>query len=183
MKRPAANSIWARATANMTRNLAWAALGLALAQPAFAQAPIDWSEAQTGPGILDLMAFIEGYPLLQERRDGWEQAEPRLRHAISHTEETIIDTYLLTLSAELSGRSSARAFRATLPAARCLHILLTWFPYFATWADDMPDRYVWQRVNRRSETEVGRYYDAPPVGMRRYLAGVFERFLRACHSL
>ncbi len=144
---------------------------------------VDWSEAQTGPGILDLMAFIEGYPLLQERRDGWEHVEPRLRHVAPHAEETLIDTYLLTLAAELSGRSSARAFRTALPAARCLHILLTWFPYFATWADDMPDRYVWQRVNRRSETEAGRYHDAPPIGLRHYLAGVFERFLRACHSL
>ncbi|MBP6015497.1 MAG: hypothetical protein KA586_02170 [Candidatus Promineofilum sp.] len=144
---------------------------------------VDWSEAQTGPGILDLMAFIEGYPLLQERRDGWEQVEPRLRHVAPHAEETIIDTYLLTLAAELSGRSSARAFRAALPAARCLHVLLNWFPYFATWAGDMPDRYVWQRANRRSETEAGRYHDAPPIGMRRYLAGVFERFLRACRSL
>ncbi len=46
-------------------------------------------------------------------------------------EETIVDTYLLTLAAELGGRAGARAFRAALPAARCFHTLLKWFPFFA----------------------------------------------------
>jgi hypothetical protein len=147
---------------------------------------VDWSETQLGPGVLDLMAFIEGYPLVQfGRREPWGHAQfHSLPGALTPlAEETIIDTYLLTLSAELGGRSVARAYRAALPAARCLHVLLTWFPYFATWADNMPDRYVWQRVNRRPENEAGRYHDAPDAGMRQYLAGVFDRFLRACRSL
>ena len=147
---------------------------------------VDWSETQIGPGILDLMAFIEGYPLLRfGQRERWGQrANHLLPGALSPlTEETIVDTYLLTLSAELGSRSAARAYRAALPAARCLHVLLTWFPYFATWAENMPDRYVWQRVNRQAATEAGRYHDAPDAGMRQYLAGVFDRFLHACRSL
>lgn len=146
---------------------------------------IDWGKTQIGPGVLDLMAFLEGFPLLFEPPPGGAGGEPRLRlrEMTPLIEETIIDTYLLTLSDELGGRSPARAFRAALPAARCLHVLLTWFPFFATWANDMPDRYVWQRVNRLSETEIGRYHDAPTAGMRLYLAGVFDRFLRACRSL
>ena len=146
---------------------------------------VDWSETQIGPGVLDLMSFIEGYPLLQDRSRDADRGEPhlRVREISPITEETLVDTYLLTLSAELSGRTSARAFRAALPAARCLHVLLTWFPYFATWANNMPDRYVWQRVNRQSVANPARYHDAPEEGMRLYLAGVFERFLRACRSL
>lgn len=147
---------------------------------------VDWSEVQIGPGVLDLMAFIEGYPLLQfgpRERRGQSSQSGLLGKLSLLAEETIVDTYLLTLSAELGSRSAARAYRAALPAARCLHVLLTWFPYFATWAGNMPDRYVWQRVNRRTETEVGRYHDTPDAGLRQYLAGVFERFLRACRSL
>jgi len=147
---------------------------------------VDWSETQIGPGVLDLMAFMEGYPLLQfsPRERGSQVLHHAAPGALSPlTEETIVDTYLLTLSAELGSRSAARAYRAALPAARCLHVLLTWFPYFATWADNMPDRYMWQRVNRRAETEPGRYHDAPDAGLRQYLAGVFDRFLQACRSL
>lgn len=147
---------------------------------------IDWSETQFGPGVLDLMAFIEGYPLLHDwppNSCGLGEPHLRVRDVSPVMEETIVDTYLLTLSAELSRRMSARAFRSALPAARCLHVLLTWFPYFATWANDMPDRYVWQRVNRHGGDETGRYYNAPDIGLRHYLTGVFERFLRACHSL
>lgn len=147
---------------------------------------VDWSNAQIGPGILDLMAFIEGYPLLHGRRraaDDRIESPICLRDVTPLVEETIVDTYLLTLSAELGLRSPARAFRAALPAARCLHVLLTWFPHFATWAADMPDRYVWQRVNRMDDVEPGRYYNAPDKGLRLYLEGVFERFLRACRSL
>jgi hypothetical protein len=60
---------------------------------------------------------------------------------------------------------------------------MTWFPFFADLADDMPGKFVWQRINRLSETELGRYHDGPMAGMRPYLAGVFDRFLRAYRTL
>lgn len=142
---------------------------------------VDWTESQIGPGLLDLVAFLEGFPLLYEEvRD---DNALRLREMTPLLEETLVDTYLLTLSAELGARSPARAYRAALPAARCLHVLLTWFPYFADWATDMPDPYTWQRVNRLDERELHLYHHAPAAGLRRYMAGVFERFLRATHSL
>lgn len=147
---------------------------------------IDWSETQVGPGVLDLVAFLEGYPLLIDKSaaaKGRGEPQIRLREVSPLIEETLVDTYLLTVSAELGNRAQARDFRAALPAARCLHVLLTWLPYFATWADDMPDRYVWQRANRRDDDEPTRYYATPEAGMKRYMAGVFERFLRACRSL
>lgn len=147
---------------------------------------VDWSEARLGPGVLDLIAFIEGYPLIHNtsrdcRTTSWSHL--CLREMSPLMEETWVDTYLLTLSAELSRRLSVRAFRAALPAARCLHVLLTWFPYFATWSGNMPDKYVWQRVNRISHEEASRYHNAPDINLRLYLAGVFDRFLRACRSL
>ncbi|MBK7215851.1 MAG: hypothetical protein IPH95_01975 [Candidatus Promineofilum sp.] len=148
---------------------------------------IDWSTAQLGPGVLDLVGFLERYPLLYDRSDDQtgEEARPRLRlRDVSPLfEETAIDTYLLTLSVEMGRRFSARAFRAAVPAARCLHVLTTWFPFFAQWIDDMPGKYVWQRVNRLSEAELAHYHVGPMAGMRPYLAGVFERFLRAYRSL
>ena len=73
--------------------------------------------------------------------------------------------------------------RAAIPAARCLHVLTTWFPFFAELANDMPGKYAWQRLNRLSESELGYYHDGPMAGMRPYLAGVFERFLHAYRSL
>ncbi len=142
---------------------------------------VDWSESQIGPGVLDLVAFLEGFPLLHDEAAGLHHL--RLREMTPLLEETLVDTYLLTLSAELGPRSPSRAFRAALPAARCLHVLLTWFPYFAAWAADMPDRYTWQRVNRLDESELHHYHNVPAAGLRRYLAGVFDRFLRASHSL
>ena len=149
---------------------------------------VDWSGAQLGPGVLDLVSFVERYPLIYDRRpaaQGGEEPEPRLRlRELSPLfEETITDTYLLTLSAELGKRFSARAMRAAIPAARCLHVLTTWFPFFAELANDMPGKYAWQRLNRLSESELGYYHDGPMAGMRPYLAGVFERFLHAYRSL
>lgn len=148
---------------------------------------IDWSEVQEGPGILDLIAFIEGYPLIHERpaSGACDVGDPHLhlRPMTPLIEETMVDTYLLTLATELGNRTGARAFRDALPAARCFHVVMSWFPFFATWASDLPDPYFWQHVNRLNDTELGRYRDAPTAGMRHYLSGVFDRFLRAYRSL
>lgn len=148
---------------------------------------IDWSTAQMGPGVLDLIAFLERYPLLYDRRTGGpdeaRQPQLRLREVSPLFEETAIDTYLLTLSAEMGRRFPARVFRAAVPAARCLHVLTTWFPFFAQWVDDLPGKYIWQRLNRLSEAELAHYQGGPMAGMRPYLAGVFERFVHAYRSL
>lgn len=149
---------------------------------------IDWAGAQLGPGVLDLVGFVERFPLLYDRRPGGvddaeRQPRLRLREVAPLFEETAIDTYLLTLSVEMGRRFSARSFRAAVPAARCLHVLTTWFPFFARWSHDMPGKYVWQRVNRLSEAELAHYRIGPMAGMRPYLAGVFDRFLQAYRSL
>jgi hypothetical protein len=144
---------------------------------------VDWSAAQVGPGILDLVAFLEGYPLLIDQDPAGHGPRLRLREMSLLVEQTIVDTYLLTLAAELGRRVPARSIRAALPAARCLHVLTTWLPFFADWTDDLPDKYVWQRVNRLEDAEIESVQVAPSAAIRRYLSGVFERFLFAYRAL
>jgi hypothetical protein len=154
---------------------------------------VDWSEARLGPGVLDLISFIEHFPLIYYQagpekspfHSPTHSVEPliRLREMTQLTEETLIDTYLLGMSSRLGRQFPARAFRSAVPAARCLHVLTNWFAYFGSWYAEMPDRYIWQRVNRMSETELAGTMLGPMTGVRPYLAGVFDRFLRAYHSL
>jgi hypothetical protein len=144
---------------------------------------IDWSKAQVGPGILDLVAFLEGYPIVAEPEPTGSGVHLKSRELSPALEQTIIDTYLLTLGEELGRQAPTRAIRAALPAARCLHTLTAWFPFFAAWAKEMPNRELWQKITRLDEAELLLYPHAPSAGMRHYLAGVFERFLRAYRAV
>lgn len=149
---------------------------------------IDWSAALIGPGVLDLVAFTERYPMYYDRQppeapEAQRQPGLRLREMTALAEETITDTYLLTLSAELGQRVSTRAARAAIPAARCLHVLTTWFPFFAELSNDARSKFIWRKLNRLSESELDQIHDGPMAGIRPYLAGVFDRFLRAYRSL
>ncbi len=139
----------------------------------------DWQEAKIGAGVLDLVYFLEQF----ERLYNDESGGIRVRPYWPATEETIIDSYLLGLSAELGKQLDARAFRQAIPAARCLYVLLHWLPQFADWFAEMPNVYVWQRLNRMSDEQLqGTMYE-PMVGLRPYLANVFQRFLRAYRTL
>lgn len=157
---------------------------------------LDWREATLGPAPLDLVGLVEGLPLvfavdeiartiLPADRASKQVSEPHLkvRPITPLAEETLVDGYILTMAAELGSAFPSRDFRQALPAARCLHVLTTWFPYFATWHGDMPNRYVWQRANRMSEDELDDFGFGPMVGVRPYFAGVFDRFLQAYRSL
>lgn len=157
---------------------------------------VDWREATYGPAALDLIALIEGLPIVfavnemarsifSDDRSSNRSGEPHLkvRPMSPLAEETLVDSYILSMAAVLEGGFPARDFRQSLPAARCLHVLTTWFPYFATWHGDMPNRYVWQRTNRMTEDELAELGFGPMVGVRPYLAGVFDRFMQAYRSL
>ncbi len=157
---------------------------------------LDWSDARLGPGVLDIIAFLETYPLLYVEDDlprtlwpsssdraNRDDVHVRVRELTPALEETVLDGYLLAMSAELGSRFPARQLRQAMPAARCLYVLTNWLPYFATWAADMPNKYVWQRVNRMSEAELSENGLGPMVGIRPYFAGVFERFLHAYRNL
>lgn len=143
---------------------------------------IDWSMAQRGPGVLDLVGLLEHYPLVFSG-EGQPIGLWAARDLSPAEEEMAVDSYLLSLSSELGPRFPARAVRQSLPAARCLHTLLTWFPYFASWSGEMPNKYVWQRVNRMSDSELVSHGMGELIGLRPYLAGVFARFLQAYREL
>ncbi len=138
-----------------------------------------WQTIKIGPGICDLVSFIEQFSLVDSDNNGIMQTRPLW----PVNEETIIDTYMLALSHRLGSRIDTRAMRLAIPAARCLYVLTNWFPHFATWFEEMPNRFTWQKINRMAISE---FNDTPLQGfmqLRPYLSGVFERFLLAYRSL
>jgi hypothetical protein len=139
---------------------------------------LNWQATKIGPGVCDLVSFVEEFDLLY--RPGG-QLYTRDQRPISV--ETIIDSYMLAMSARLGSSFPARTVRQAIPAARCLHVLTNWFPHFARWLAEMPSPYTWQKVNRMSDEELrGTMFEAM-VGFRPYLADVFHRFLRASYLL
>lgn len=139
-----------------------------------------WQTATVGPGICDLISFIEQFGLLNAGENG---ANLKMRPLWPMNEETMIDSYMLALSQRLGSQINTRTLRQAIPAARCLHVLTTWFPHFATWFEEMPNKFTWQKINRMAPAE---FADTPLQGfmqLRPYLSGVFERFLLAYRSL
>ncbi|MFL7839591.1 MAG: hypothetical protein ACK2T4_13030 [Candidatus Promineifilaceae bacterium] len=141
---------------------------------------VDWDNVTLGPGIFDLISFQERFELLisgDEIRPVYAREEPPI------DEETIIDSYMLAMKAELGVEFDARAMRQAIPAARCLFVLENWFPYFASRFDDLPDFFTWQRINRMSSSELEKRTVDQVYVYRPYLKRVFRRFLQAYHML
>ncbi len=144
---------------------------------------LDWQQVSIGPGITDLVTFIESFGLLQNNQMNWY-----VRDQWPVSEETMIDSYILQLSADLGGDAQTYAVRGAIPAARCLHILLTWLPRFNQWFANLPEdlvarREMWEAINTIDHrTAASEVYD-PIAGLRPYLAEVFDRFLRAYYQL
>jgi len=141
---------------------------------------LDWRKVSIGPAIYDLINFQEQFDLLFTR-DGLPYVYgPQNSPA---TEETILDSYMLAMKKKLGSKFDAREMRQALPAARCLYILTTWFPYFATWFNHLPDKYTWQRINRMTDAELMGRSLPPMLGYRSHLQNVFQRFLQAYRML
>ena len=141
---------------------------------------LDWSNVTIGPGIYDLISFQERFELLISGDKirpiyAWEDSPV--------DEETIIDSYMLAMKAELGKQFDARAVRQAIPAARCLLVLTNWFPYFASLFDDMPDVFTWQRLNRIPSSELEQRTVDQIYVYRPFLKRVFRRFLQAYHML
>ncbi|MCB9431988.1 MAG: hypothetical protein H6668_08380 [Ardenticatenaceae bacterium] len=139
----------------------------------------NWNKPTLGPGILDLVFFLEQFDLLYHP----ESQALFVRQERPSSEETIVDSYLLALSAELGSQSQTRDVRRALAAARCLYVLTTSFPHFASWFNDMPNRYVWQRINRMSDEELQNSQFSLLAAYRPYLSGLFQRFLQSYYAL
>lgn len=140
---------------------------------------LDWRAVKIGPGILDLISFLEQFDLLYLDAG---RSNMVMREAWPLSEETIVDSYLLTLADLLPG-FDARAVRLAIPAARCLYVLTNWFPYFATWFSEMPNRYTWQKINRLPDSQLADSMYQPMIRFRPYLSSVFQRFMLAYRSL
>jgi hypothetical protein len=141
---------------------------------------LDWHKVMAGPGIYDLVSFVEQLDLIYMIEG---QTPVYTRQELPASQETIIDTYILALKEKLGSQFDARTARQAIPAARCLYVLTHWFPHFADWFSQMPNKYVWQRVNRMNDNELMGTMYQPIVGFRPYLAAVFQRFLQAYRTL
>ncbi len=141
---------------------------------------IDWQKTHIGPGVCDLVSFIEQFGMIYQTNRHWPI---QIRPEWPISEETIIDSYLLSMTAQLNEDFNARAVRLAIPAARCLHVVASWFPYFANWFPDMPNKYTWQKINRMTDDQLQGTPFQAMVGFRPCLAGVFQRFLRAYRML
>ena len=141
---------------------------------------LDWHRAVVGPGVLDLVSFTEQFDLIFERED---QSRLLIRQERPLSDETMIDSYLLTMSARLGGQFDGRTVRRAIPAARCLHVLTHWLPHFATWFADMPDKYTWQKINRLTDHQLAQTPYRGMVPYRPYLSGIFHRFLQSYKTL
>lgn len=139
----------------------------------------NWSNVAVGPAVYDLVSFLEQFDLLYVD----DPMGMRMRQTIPDSEETMTDTYVLAMSGRLRSGFDARSFRQAIPAARCLFILTSWFPRFAKWFSEMPNKYAWQKVNRMSDANLAKSMFRPMITLRPYLAGVFERFLHAYRTL
>jgi hypothetical protein len=141
---------------------------------------LDWSNVMLGPAVYDLISFLERFDLVIT---GDSPQPVGVRQNLPINEETMIDSYMLAMKAELGSGFDAREMRLAIPAARCLQTIVNWFPYFAGWFDKMPDVYTWQRVNRASGDELGNRALGPLLVYRPFLRQVFKRFLQAYRML
>lgn len=89
---------------------------------------LDWQESSAGPGITDLVHLVEQFDWLAT---AGEQFMPRPTAIV--TEETLVDSYILQMAAELGPLCDTRAIRQSLAAARCFHLLSYWLPRLADW--------------------------------------------------
>ena len=141
---------------------------------------LDWHQAVIGPGVLDLISFTEQLDLIFQNGD---RTKLLIRRERPLSDETMIDSYIMTMSARLGKSFDGRAMRRAIPAARCLHVLTHWLPHFSTWFTQMPNKYTWQKINRLTDAQIAETPYRAMIPFRPYLAGVFHRFLQSYKTL
>lgn len=140
---------------------------------------LDWRATTIGPGVYDLVRFIDHASLIADRSPG-ENLDTVSRTA----EETMVDSYVLAMRGELGTRFDARATRQAVPAARCLLVLTHWLPRLGNWLNKMNyQEEVWQTMNELPDTVLQDAGMSDLLAWRRSLALIFDRFLRAYRRL
>lgn len=139
---------------------------------------INWENMTIGPGVYDLVHFIEEFDFLADE-NGW-----RRRSAWPVIEETMVDSYLLTMGGKIGPDFNATAVRQAVPAARCLYVLTTWLPRFAAWFRIIPDDLQeWRAFNQMCDEELAEAGFNLMAGIRPHLSNLFQRFLSAYRML
>jgi hypothetical protein len=138
-----------------------------------------WSSVSIGPGIYDLLSFLEQFDLLEDKSGGWCDRGPW-----PLTEETLVDSYILAMKAKLGPRYNASDHRLAIPASRCLHLVTTWLPRFTDWFHQgRYDLDTWQKLNYLTDEQLVQAGFVQVVSVREYLSRSFNRFLEAYRSL
>lgn len=128
----------------------------------------DWRAVSTGPGIWDLLRFLEG----AARLPAWP-ADP----------ETMIDSYLLRLHVGLAS-FDARAHRQAIPAALCLYVITAWLPRLASWFQPyVHSPRTWASLMAAEPEELMARDCGFMAAHRDYLSDLFMRFDQASRLL
>lgn len=141
---------------------------------------IDWKTVGIGSPLSDLIVFTESLASLKQPDGGW-----LTRESWREIEAFTVDTYMMQMVQDLGRGFNARLHRQALPAARCLYVLTHWFPRFNLWFNQLPtarDERVWQQLTRLDDEELAQTI-YKPLAMRRFLGGVFQRFLNAYYQI
>jgi hypothetical protein len=124
----------------------------------------DWRTVTAGPGIWDLVRFLEG----AARFPGWPVDA-----------ETMTDSYLLRLHVGLPSFDT-RAHRQALPAALCLYVITAWLPRLASWFQPyVHSPRTWASLLAAGPEELVARDCQQMAAHRSYLSGLFARFSQA----
>jgi hypothetical protein len=138
----------------------------------------DWQMATTGPGVYDLVQFIDHVAMIPGKgADGSGSGS-------SATEETMIDSYILAMRGELGTRFDARSTRLAIPAASCLVVLTEWLPKLGNWLSKMSfSREAWQAMNELPEEALLEAGLADLIIWRQSMSVILDRFLKSFRRL
>lgn len=140
---------------------------------------LNWTDIVIGPGIYDLVNFIEQLDLLEKPNGDWEY-----REHWSVSEETIIDSYILEMRQKLGTQFNSREVRQAVSAARCFYLLSKWLPRFDDWFKvEKVDKEVWLEFAEMSDDQLRELGFGQVANLRPYLKNLFDRFLVAYYSL
>lgn len=140
---------------------------------------MEWQQAAIGPGITDLVSFVDHLEVHLDAEKGWRGRRPERA-----SEETMIDSYILAMRGELGTRFDARAIRLAMPAARCFLVLTRWLPRLGDWLQELQfDTEVWQAMSDLPDEQLEDAGLAELVDWKTALAKLFDRFLGAYRRL
>lgn len=139
---------------------------------------LDWRLMTVGPGVCDLVRFIDQAALQPGNAFSGEALWS------GTAEETMIDSYILAMRGELGNRFDARSIRLAVPAARCLLVLVEWIPRLGDWLKELSiDKDVWLAMGETPDEVLTEAGLAELITWRSSLSLIFDRFLRAYRLL